>query len=306
MKKIILTGTWCLLLFSFFGAGCGRKKPAEPTDKFNEGTIHISCDESFKPVIDAEVEVYEASYPDTKIIVHYKPEADCLKDFLVDSIRMVIATRGFTETERKLIIDSLKVGPEMRAIAYDAIAVVINPAGTDSFFTMDEIRSLVTGKLKKDLIPVFDGIKATSTVRFMIDSVLRGQSLGSNVVAAQSSEGVIDYVARTKNAVGFIGVSWVGNKEDTSQQSFLKKVRIARVESTDSANAFVQPVQYLIYTKSYPMIRDLVYVLRERHYGLGHGFADFLKKERGQLIFRRAYLQPAIRPFYVRRAELKE
>jgi phosphate transport system substrate-binding protein len=194
----------------------------------------------------------------------------------------------------------------MKTVAYDAIAVVVNPSGMDSFFTMNDIKSLVSGKLNKDLIPVFDGIKATSTVRFMIDSVLKGGTLGKNVVAAQSSEAVIDYVSKTRNAVGFIGVSWVGNKEDTTQQSFLKKVRLARVESTDSANAFVQPVQYLIYTKSYPMIRDLVYVLREPYYGLGHGFADFLKSNRGQLVFRRAYLQPAVKPFYVRRAELRE
>ncbi len=297
---------WCLVLFCFLYAGCKQKNKAEPTDRYNKGVIHISCDESFKPVIDAQVQVYEASFSDTRIIVHYKPEADCLRDFLVDSIRMVIATRGFTESERALMIDSLKIGPEKLTVAYDAIAVIVHPSAQDSFFTMNDIKDLVSGKGKENLIPVFDGLKATSTVRFMIDSVLKGGSLGPNAVAAESSAGVIDYVSRTPNAVGFIGVSWVGNKDDTTQQSFLKKVRVARVESTDSANAFVQPVQYLIYTKSYPMVRDLVYILKEHHVGLGNGFANFLKSERGQLIFRRAFLYPALRPFYVRRAELKE
>jgi len=306
IKKHSYVFNWWMAFFCFLYAGCKQKNNVEPTDRYNKGIIHISCDESFKPVIDAQVQVYEASFPDTRLIVHYKPEADCLRDFLVDSIRMIIATRGFTESERALIIDSLKVGPEQLTVAYDAIAVIVHPQAQDSFFTMDDIRNLVSGKLKENLIPVFDGLKATSTVRFMIDSVLHGGNLGSNAVAAESSEGVIDYVSKTPNAVGFIGVSWVGNKDDTTQQSFLEKVRIARVESTDSANAFVQPVQYLIYTKSYPMVRDLVYVLKEHHSGLGNGFANFLKSERGQLIFRRAYLYPALRPFYVRRAELKE
>jgi len=275
-------------------------------DKFDNGTIYISCDESFKPVIDAEIDVYQASYPNVHILVQYKPEADCLRDFGVDSIRMIIATRGFSEKERQFMIDSLKVGPVQATVAHDAIAVIIHPEAKDSFFTMNRIRDLVSGNLKENLIPVFDGLKATSTVRFMIDSVLKGKSLGKNVVAAQSSEGVIDYVSKTPNAVGFIGVSWVGNKEDSSQQSFLKKIKLARLESTDSANAYVLPVQYLIYTKSYPMVRDLVYVLREQQYGLGGAFANFLKSDRGQLIFRRAYLQPAKKPFYVRRAELKD
>jgi phosphate transport system substrate-binding protein len=299
--------SWLTSLFfilGFAGFGCGEAEG--PPDTFKKGTIHISCDESFKPVIDALVQVYMYDYPDANIIVHYKPEAECLRDFFNDTIRMVIATRGFTPPERAKILDSIQIGAEKQTVARDAIAVIVHPSSPDSFFTVQQIRDLVTGKHKKNLIPVFDGLSATSTVRFMLDSVLQGQDLGSNVVAAQSSEGVIDYVARTPNAVGFLGVSWVGNKEDTAQRSFLRRVRIARLESTDSANAYVQPVQYLIYTNSYPLIRDLVYVLKEHHQGLGKGFASFLRSERGQLIFRRAYLHPAIRPFYVRKAELEE
>src|SRR6186997_2087695 len=77
----------------------------EDTESLEKGTIHISADESFKPVIDSQVQVFESSYPEAKVIVHYKPEAECLKDFAVDSIRMVIATRGFSENEKAFISD---------------------------------------------------------------------------------------------------------------------------------------------------------------------------------------------------------
>src|SRR5215211_2173183 len=90
----------CLCFLLSFVEGCNSKTGTdELPDKFNRGVIHISCDESFKPVIDAQVQVYEGRYPEAKIIVHYKPEAECLHDFLVDSIKMVIATRGFTKAE---------------------------------------------------------------------------------------------------------------------------------------------------------------------------------------------------------------
>lgn len=303
MKRILVC--WSFLC-AFILAGCGEEKVEEERDNYYKGTVHISCDESFKPVIDAQIEVYQNSFPDTRIIVHYKPEADCLRDMAVDSIRMIIATRSFSEIERRFMLDSLKVQPTSAVVAKDAIAVVVHPSNPDSFFTMNRIKDLVSGRLKENLIPVFDGVKATSTVRFMLDSVLRAEKLGPNVVAANSSEGVINYVSKTPNAIGFLGVSWVGNKYDTLQQSFLKKVRIARVESTDSVGGFVQPVQYLIYTRTYPMVRDLFYVLKEKHLGLGTAFANFLKSSRGQLIFRRAYLQPVIYGFYIRDAELKE
>ena len=271
--------------------------------RFDSGTVYISCDESFKPVIDAQLQVFKADYPNANVVVQYKPEADCLRDFLVDSIEMVIATRPYSQREKALIADSLKVAPDYTTIAYDAIAVLVHPQAADSMFTVGEVRDLLAGNSKKALIPVLDGLKATSTVRFMLDSVLRGQSLGKNVTAAPSSREVIDYVSRTPNAVGFVGIEWVGNADDTAQLALLKKVRLARMESTDSAGGFVLPVQYLIYTRTYPLIRSLVYVLKEKQQGLAGSFANFLRNDRGQLIFRRAYIFPALRPFYMRDAQ---
>ncbi len=291
-----------LFLFGLLSA-CSNGGTELAQRRADSGTVYISCDESFKPVIDAQLQVFRNDYPAANIIVQYKPEADCLRDFLVDSIEMVIATRPYTPGERRLMADSLKVNSDYATVAYDAIAVLVNPQSPDSMFTLPEIKELLAGKSKKSLIPVLDGLKATSTVRFMLDSVLIDQPLGKNVTAAASSPEVIDYIARTRNAVGFVGVSWVGNADDTAQLNTLKRVRLARVESTDSTGGFVLPVQYLIYSRTYPMIRSLVYVLKEKEVGPAGAFANFLRNDRGQLIFRRAYLFPSIRPFYMRDAQ---
>jgi phosphate transport system substrate-binding protein len=191
-------------------------------------------------------------------------------------------------------------------IARDAVAVIVNPLSPDSTFTMGELKEILAGRFKKKLMAVFDGVKATSTVRFIVDSVLKSDSLAPGTMAARTSEGVIDYVANNPGAIGFIGVSWIGNKEDTSQRGFLKKVKIARLESTDRPGFFVLPYQENIYMGSYPMVRDLVYTLKEKHKGLGEGFSDFLAGEKGQLIFRRAYLVPVQRNFTLREAQLRE
>jgi phosphate transport system substrate-binding protein len=293
----------CLFVF-----GCKSYKAQEDemTDTRTRGRINVSADESFKPIIDAQVQVFESNFPGTKINVTYKPEAECLKDLLNDSVRMVIATRAYTENEKRLLTDSLKIGPEKMVVARDAIAVIVNPQSPDSLFTMNEIKAVLKGKFSKKLIPVFDGVQATSTVRFIVDSVLRSDSLSPQTMAARTSEGVIDYVANHPEAIGFIGVSWVGNQDDAQQVSFLKKVKIARLESRELNDRYILPVQANIYYNRYPMVRDLVYMLRERHKGLGHGFADFMSGEIGQLIFKRAYLMPAQRKFLIRPMRLKE
>lgn len=297
---------FCLFSLLFFLDSCGNNAPDEQKDTIDSGTIYISVDESFKPVIDSEIQVFEALHRGAHIIPFYKPEADCIKDFAVDSIRLVIITRRFTSQEENFMVDSLKVGPKSLEIAKDAVAVIVNPSSSDTLFTMSDIRQILRGRFKENLIPIFDGTHATSTVRFIIDSILHGDTLTSKTMAAKSSEGVIDYVSKNSDAVGFIGVSWIGNRDDTSQLSFLKKVKMAWLESMDKPGSFVLPWQANIYYGRYPIIRDLVYILKERHTGLGKGFANFLSGEQGQLIFKRAYLWPSQMNFNIRLTKLNE
>jgi len=294
-------------LMIFFILGCGSGEATKNKDRFDSGVINISADESFKPVLDAQVQVYEAKYPDVKLHVLYKPEADCLQDLTVDSIRMIVATRFISPLERQYLVDSMKVSPEQMLLAYDAIAVIVHPDEEEYLFTMGEVREILTGKFKKNLIPVFDGLKATSTVRFIVDSVLKGEPLTGKALAAKNSEEVIDYVSKNPGSVGFIGVSWIGNKDDDKQLSFLKKVKLAGLESRDQAGKYVLPVQANIYYGRYPLIRELVAVLKENYRdGLGHGFKNFMTNEKGQLIFRRAYLVPGQLQFNIRPAQIKE
>ena len=64
--------------------------------------------------------------------------------------------------------------------------------------------------------------------------------------------------------------------------------------------SYTKPYQANIATRRYPMVRGLYYILKENYDGLGSGFSNFLIYERGQLIFKRAYLFPARMSFEVR------
>ncbi|ANH82364.1 phosphate ABC transporter substrate-binding protein, PhoT family [Niabella ginsenosidivorans] len=285
------------------GPGDGRQ---EYTDTPVKGTITISADESFKPIVDALIQVYESNNDSTKINVQYKPESECIKDLWNDSIRMVISTIKLTDAEVQSVVDSMHIVVKQLPVARDAVAVIANPASKDTLLTMAEIQMILTGNYTRPLVPVLDGLRSTSTIRFLVDSVLKGQKLTDKAKGANTSDSVINYVAKVPDAIGFIGVSWIGNQDDARQLSFLKKVKIVQLESSDKPDKYVLPVQANIYTKRYPMTRDLTYILKEGHRGLGTGFADFMSGEIGQLIFKKAYLMPGRRNFIVRPAETKE
>jgi phosphate transport system substrate-binding protein len=286
----------------------GKKATVIPgDDDLTSGTIHISADESFRPVIDSQIKVFESQFPKARIIAHYKAEAECIKDLLNDSIRMVIITRGLSEEEVNFYKDTLEFPPIFGQMASDAIATVVHPESKDSLFSVSDIRGMLNGTSGYRYQLVMDGLTATSTVRYMLDSVLRGGDFKGEVVAARTSEDVLEYVSTHPQSIGFVGVSWIGNREDSTQLSFLQKVRIAALQcATCDKEVYVKPYQANIALKRYPMVRGLYFVLKENYAGLGKGFVNFLTHEKGQLIFRRAYLVPDRMRLEVRLANATE
>ncbi len=309
-NKIFGAWNWMAALLLTALLGCADvKKPRyiAGDDTPRSGTIHVSADESFQPVIDSQVKVFMNQHPEAKIMVHYKPEAECLKDLADDTTRLVIVTRGLSDDEMLYYEDTLQFRPAFGVVAHDAIAVIVNNANKDSLFSVADVRGMLSGRSGYRYQQVMDGITATSTVRFMLDSVLRGFPFAASVVAARSSEGVIDYVASHPNAIGYIGVNWIGDRKDPEQLSFQRKVRIAAMQCANcDGEVYVKPYQANIALKRYPLRRDLYYILKENYSGLGRGFVNFMTGEKGQLIFKQAYLVPGRLALQVRRANISE
>lgn len=283
-------------------------KHAGVTDSPTKGSIQISADESFRPVIEEEVKVYQALFPGTRLIVSYKPEASCFQDFYSDSLnRMIIVTRGLTGQEARFYSDSLGFTPVSDRLAYDAITLVINKNSTDTLFTVQHLHDLLSGKGGRKRSVVFDGLNATSTIRYALDSILRGDPLDTGVVkAVKNSAELLDFVANDPDAIGFVGISWIGNPEDTAQVNMLKKVKLGYLECALCQDSpYVKPTQAGIISRRYPLVRGLYYILKENFNGLGSGFVSFMKGQKGQLIFRRAYLAPVM-DFGIRSVKINE
>ena len=298
-----------LFVLFFVMVQCNSKKQVQVTDTLTSGSLHISIDESYKPVMDEQIKSFEGSNPDAKIIAHYKSESACLNDILNDSLtKMVIVTRGLTRKEENYFKESLHYQPRWDELATDAIAIVVNKKSTDTIFTLQRLQQQLAGLMGKKQQIIFDGLNATSTVRFAIDSILKGAKFDTGVVrAVKNSQSVLDYVAANENAVGLVGISWIGNPEDTAQVKMLQKLKMAYIKCDYCSDTpYVKPTQYGIMTKRYPLIRGLYYILRENYSGLGSGFLNFLQYERGQLIFRRAYLGPSKIGFGIRNVKINE
>jgi phosphate transport system substrate-binding protein len=273
----------------------------------DSNTIGISIDESFQPIMAEQIKVFESSYPDTKVLAEYKPEAECLKDLDRVSTRMVIISRELSKIETAHFNTTIAFKPEFARLAEDAVAVIINKNNPDSTYSVNDLKQILIGAGNKKINVAIDGNTATSTVRYLRDSLLNGGNFGKNVTGAKNSEDLINYIATTPGAIGFVGISWLTNPQTKQQEQLVSTVKMALIECKNcDKDVFARPSQQTITFNQYPLVRGLYYVLKENYAGLGSRFVQFLSTERGQLIFRRALLVPTRMNFDRRRTNINE
>lgn len=278
-----------LLLFAAtMIVSCGDDHQKE-TDTTTSGTIKISVDETYRPIIEEQLRVFDSSYPEAHIIASYKSENECFKDFLNDSTRLILVTRELTNNE-KTFLEQKKIVPSSLAVAKDAIAVIINNSSSDSVLSLSQIKGILAGVYKKKYTVVFDN-QGSSTLRYLRDSLMKGEKLGANVFAAKGNDSVINYVSHKADAIGFIGVSYAADYKDPNGIAFINNVRVVEIFNDILGKSYA-PYQAYIAPDKYPLTRKLYYIHKETYPGLGTGFANFLSRERGQLIFKQSRLFP--------------
>lgn len=282
-----------------------KTSPKAALESPNEGMIHISVEESFRPFMEEQLKVFLASNPKAQIEASYKSEIDCFKDLANDSTRMIFVTRGLNKQEQLDYKKSLSYSPNFAILAYNAVAVLVHKSAKDSIFSLNALSERLTGQSNKEV--VMDGNNLTGIIRFLKNSLAKDVPLGKNVVAAKGSREVIDYIATHPDAIGFVGMNWIGDGYDPAQIELRKKVKLGLVECTQCLEKgyFSKPSPATISRAQYPLTLPIYYILKENAAGLGTGFLNFLSLERGQLIFKRAFLVPAKMGFKKRNSLLE-
>ena len=301
-KKLFYSLVGCFITFGLFS--CEDKPKSGRTDTRTSGEITIAVDESFSPIMEELIQVYEALNPKTKINALYTDEVNAVNLVLSDSMYMAVTSRRFTQEE----FDNLKARdmlPEAIPLAYDGMALICNNQNTDSCITVNDVKRILSGEAKQwsdvnkgskrgEIWVCFDN-KSSSAVHFCVDSILGGKPINSpNIFAAQTSAEVIDYVERTPNAIGIIGSNWLNDKRDTTNTTWNKKITVMSVSRMDVATPMNswKPYQAWLLNGRYPFVRTIYALLNDPRRGLPWAFAHFIEQPRGQLIIFKSGLLP--------------
>ena len=297
MKRGRQFGLLFLVLAVSFAA-CRQAPKDGRTDTYTSGTVAIAADESFQPIVEEEIFVFESLYPLADLVPHYVTEVEAVNLLLKDSLRLAITSRRLTP-EELYSFNSRKFFPQQIKIATDGLALISNLSNPDTLISVSAIRDILTGTKTrwKDIYPnsrlgdiqlVFDN-KNSSTVRFAIDSICHGKELAGNVSALKTNKEVINFVAKTPGAIGIVGVNWLSDRNDSTGLSFNKEVHVMSVSHSTQPTV----LNSFMYNGDYPLARDLYVLVNDPRNGLCWGFSGFLTSYRGQLIIQKSGLLPA-------------
>ena len=302
MKRLFFLCSICLLLM----ASCQGQKKGDGETLYS-GSIKIAVDDSFKPIMEEELQVYRALMPEAEVTPIYCSEVEAINLLLKDSVRLVIANRRLTEKELASF-HARKFFPESIPMAVSGIALITNLENADSLLTVGQFRKILLGEITdwKELNPnsrlgklqvVFDNPNS-GLIHYAIDSICDGGKLAPTLTALKTNEEVIAHVAKTPSALGVIGANWVGNKSDTTRLSFNESVRVMSVSNSGHAtvaNSY-KPYQAYLALREYPLTHIVYILVNDPRMGLPTGLMTFLTGDRGQRIILKSGIVPATQP----------
>jgi len=298
---------WFLLFVILVASGCRFFKGDPYRNTPTTGITSICADETFRPVIEAEIDVFKGIYGYTDLDAKYVPERESFRQLLNGEVQLIVASRPLT-VEEMAVMNQKKIFPRQNKIATDAVALVVSTSSTDTLITVDQISGILTGKLTQwnqvnpasragKIKVVFDNEKS-GIVKYLVDSICAGKLVTSNVFALEYNRDVIEYTSTHPGVLGFIGASWISNPDDSLHLSFHRKIRVVSVsnDSRPDADNSYKPYQAYLVDKIYPLTRDIYIINAEPRNGLATGFSSFVASDKGQRIILKSGILPAIAP----------
>ena len=222
--------SFLFLLTALLATACGTN-PKAAYNELHEDDVHFAADESFQPILSELAELYSLRKPEATMMPVYCSEDSALRLLLNDSVRMAIATQPFNDKQKEYVA-AHHLAVTQSKIAYDAFALIVNKANTDTVINLEELRAIVQGRITDwkqlevthrsgKLSLVFDA-SGSSTVRYMKDSLNGGKELKGNIFAQGSNLKVIEAVKENPNVIGVVSTDWLRQQkgDTTAIQSF--------------------------------------------------------------------------------------
>ncbi len=219
----------------------------------NISAQRIKGSDTLLPLTQKLSEEYISAHPSTKITVTGGGTGVGISSILENTTDIAMASWQIKFGE-KMKTRKAKRDLSEFIVAYDALAVIINPANPVSRLTRKQLEGIFRGKITnwkqvsgKDMrIVVYSRESSSGTYEFFKESVLDNKNYMSSILSMPATGAIIQSVKQTPGAIGYVGLAYL-----TPQ---VKPVAI----SYDNGPYALPSLQNAI-DKKYPIVRPLYF-----------------------------------------------
>ena len=229
----------------------------------------IKGSDTVLPLTQALAEMYMKLHPSATVTVTGGGSGVGISALMDGTTDLAMASRRIKFNE-KMKMKKAKHEPCEVVVAYDALAVIVNPENPVSKLTREQLEAIFRGKITnwKEVggedakIVVYSRETSSGTYEFFKESVLENKNYMSSILSMPATGAIIQSVRQTKGAIGYVGLAYLN--------PYVKAVSV----SYDQGQNFVYPSVETAMKKQYPIVRPLYYYYDKQN---EKGVADFVR-----------------------------
>ena len=214
----------------------------------------VKGSDTLLPLTQELAEDYLEEHPEGEVIVTGGGSGVGIAALMENTTDIAMASRRIKFGEKMKFAEA---GLEAREVivAYDALAVVVNPSNTVTQLTREQLEDIFRGKITnwKEVggedrkIVVYSRETSSGTYEFFKESVLDNKNYMSSILSMPATGAIIQSVKQTKGAIGYIGLAYLNR--------YVKPLAV----SYDGGEHYAVPSVETAADGSYPIVRPLYY-----------------------------------------------
>ena len=245
-----------------------------------QGILHaqrVKGSDTLLPLTQELAEQYLKKEHDAEVIVTGGGSGVGIAALPENTTDIAMASRQIKFSE-KMKFAELGLDAEEVIVAYDALAVVVNPSNPVGRLTREQLEAIFRGKITnwKDVggedrkIVVYSRETSSGTYEFFKESVLENKNYMSSILSMPATGAIIQSVRQTKGAIGYIGLAYLN--------PYVKPLAV----SYDGGAHYAVPSVETAADGSYPIVRPLYYYYDSRKEAQVSPFISYVLSPEGQ------------------------
>ncbi|PKG31588.1 phosphate ABC transporter substrate-binding protein, partial [Methanoregula sp.] len=250
-----------------------------PVSTGQRQTIKISGSTTVLPIVQKAADQYMATHPDADIQISGGGSGVGIQAIGAKTVDIGMSSRDVTKAEMTKYPSFV-----VTTVAQDGIAIVVNPANTIPYLTLDQIKNIYMGKTTKwteitgaevpgtnNQIVVIGRDSASGTRAFFDEHLLAKKTPTAKMLEKNSNGAVLQTVAQTPGSIGYVSIGFVSKDVKALPIWYnADKIIAANLENVKS--------------REYPVSRDLYVITNGQPSGLTGDFITYILSPEGQKI----------------------